>query len=169
MEKVIVVDEQDNDVGAMEKMEAHKQGVLHRAFSVVIFNSKGEMLLQKRASEKYHSGGLWTNACCSHPMPGERIEDAVHRRLREEMGMDTELKFSHKFIYRTLLEKDLIEYELDHVFTGTTDDEPVVNSAEVEDWKYADPDSLKKDMLLNAERYTYWFRLIVSDPKLKFR
>jgi isopentenyl-diphosphate Delta-isomerase len=160
MEMVILVDEADNAIGTMEKMEAHRKGVLHRAFSIVLFNSKGEVLLQKRSKQKYHSGGLWTNACCSHPFPGERMEDATRRRLKEEMGIDVKTDFSHKFIYKVNLDKDLIEHEYDHVFTGIFDGEPVINKSEVEDWKYVSPDWLRADMQQHPESYTYWFRLM---------
>jgi isopentenyl-diphosphate Delta-isomerase len=168
MEEVIVVDAHDNEIGTMEKMEAHRKGALHRAFSVIIFNSKGEMLLQQRADSKYHSAGLWTNACCSHPMPGEPIEVAVKRRLHEEMGIDAILKFSHKFIYKANLESSLIEYELDHVFTGVTDQSPNVNPHEVQAWKYISVDELKKDIAANPSAYTFWFKVIMSDPSFNF-
>lgn len=167
MEKVIVVDDQDNALGTVDKMEAHVKGMLHRAFSVIIFNSKGEMLLQKRANQKYHSAGLWTNTCCSHPMPGETIEEAAHRRLREEMGIDADLNFSHKFIYKTHLDNNLIEYELDHVYTGTTDLLPAINRSEVQDWKYADLLSVKKEIKTNPDHYSYWFKLIINDPAFR--
>jgi len=168
MEEVILVDNNDQALGKMEKMEAHIKGTLHRAFSVIIFNSRGEMLLQKRAQTKYHSAGLWTNTCCSHPRPGEPLEAAIHRRLQQEMGIDTGLTFSHKFIYRTELGKDLIEHEYDHVYTGTTDEKPAINIDEVEDWKYAAPDWLKKDMLRNPDIYTHWFKLILADPNFRY-
>jgi isopentenyl-diphosphate Delta-isomerase len=167
MEEVIVVDAHDNELGRMEKMEAHVKGALHRAFSVIIFNSKAEMLLQQRADGKYHSAGLWTNTCCSHPMPGEPMEDAVRRRLREEMGIDAVLHFSHKFIYKVHLESSLIEYELDHVFTGVTDAIPKVNPLEVQAWKYVDVESLKSDLAENPSRYTFWFKIIMNDPAFK--
>lgn len=166
MEQVILVDKNDNAIGAMEKMEAHRKGQLHRAFSILVFNSKGEMLLQKRAKGKYHSGGLWTNACCSHPMPGEKIEDASRRRLREEMGIEVQPEFSFKFIYKATLDHNLIEHEYDHVFTGTFDGEPMINKTEVEDWKFVSMPWLKKDILLHPENYTYWFRLLVDYPQL---
>jgi isopentenyl-diphosphate Delta-isomerase len=162
MDYVVLVDEQDNAIGTMEKMEAHRKGVLHRAFSVVVFNTKGEMLLQKRAGSKYHSAGLWTNACCSHPAPGEKIEDAARRRLREEMGMDVEPKFNYKFIYKTDLEGGLIEHELDHVLLGYCNDEPHINKDEVEDWKYVNINWLRRDVLLHPDSYTYWFRMIMD-------
>jgi isopentenyl-diphosphate Delta-isomerase len=163
---VILVDSNDNAIGTMEKMEAHHKGLLHRAFSVLLFNSEGKVLIQKRASSKYHSAGLWTNTCCSHPQPGEKIEDAARRRLNEEMGIDVHTKFAFKFIYKAALDHQLTEHELDHVFTGTYDGEPKINHNEVEDWKYADLRWLKKDIVENPGRYTYWFKLIVNDPKL---
>jgi len=166
MEMVILVDQYDNAIGTMEKMEAHRKGVLHRAFSVLVFNAKGEILLQKRAKSKYHSGGLWTNACCSHPSPGEKIEDATRRRLREEMGIDLQPEFSHKFIYKTNLDRDLIEHEYDHVFIGTFNGEPAINKEEVEDWKFVTMHWLKEDMLINPGAYTYWFRLMIDHPQL---
>lgn len=166
MEMVILVDKNDVEIGTMEKMEAHRKGELHRAFSVLIFNSKGEILLQKRAKSKYHSGGLWTNACCSHPAPGERMEDATRRRLREEMGIDVQPEFSHKFIYRTDLDQNLIEYELDYVFKGSFNGQPRINLREVEDWKYVDLHWLKADVKKNPETYTSWFKLILDHPEL---
>jgi isopentenyl-diphosphate Delta-isomerase len=168
MEMVILVDKNDEAIGTMEKMEAHRKGELHRAFSVMIFNSKGEILLQKRSRHKYHSGGLWTNACCSHPLPGEKMEDATRRRLREEMGIDLQPEFAYKFIYRTDLDQNLIEHEYDHVFTATFDGQPAINTAEVEAWKFADRVWLKADMEKHPEAYTYWFRLILRHPALNF-
>ena len=166
MEQVILVDEKDNQIGTMEKLEAHRQGKLHRAFSVLIYNSKGEMLLQKRAAGKYHSGGLWTNACCSHPAPGEKMEDATTRRVKEEMGIQTQPEFSYSFIYKVLLEGNLIEHELDHVYIAKFDGAPVINPDEVEDWKFANMDWLKKDIDRHPELYTYWFKLILHHPQL---
>ena len=162
MEEVILVDESDNAIGTMEKMEAHRQGKLHRAFSVLLFNSQGELLLQKRAKSKYHSAGLWTNTCCSHPAPGEKIEDAATRRLKEEMGIEMKPSFSYKFVYKAELDKGLTEHELDHVFTGTFNGKPSVNKAEVEDWKFVNMEWLKEDMKKNPDSYTTWFRLIVD-------
>lgn len=166
MEHVILVDEGDNAIGTMEKMEAHKKGVLHRAFSVLLFDGGGRILLQKRASKKYHSSGLWTNTCCSHPAPGEKMEDAVRRRLLEEMGIDLQPEFAYKFIYRANLDQGLIEHEFDHVFIGTFDGEPDINHEEVEDWKFVALDWLKKDIGENPGRYTYWFKLIIEHPAL---
>jgi isopentenyl-diphosphate delta-isomerase len=168
MEMVILVDQEDKAIGTMEKMEAHQKGELHRAFSVLVFNSAGEMLLQKRAIHKYHSGGLWTNACCSHPFPGENMEEAARRRLQEEMGIDLRPEFSHKFIYKTTLDQNLIEHEYDHVFIGKFNGEPAVNTNEVEDWKYVNIPWLKADMQKRPEAYTYWFKLIIDHPALNF-
>lgn len=162
MENVILVDSQDNAIGIMEKMEAHKKGELHRAFSILLYNEKGEVLIQKRSRHKYHSGGLWTNTCCSHPLPGERIEDATRRRLKEEMGIDQQPVFSYSFIYKARLDKDLIEHELDHVFIGIFNGSPVINKKEVEDWKYVEMNWLKQDIARNPATYTEWFKLIVN-------
>ncbi|HEY9488851.1 MAG TPA: isopentenyl-diphosphate Delta-isomerase [Chryseosolibacter sp.] len=166
MEHVILVDTADREIGTMEKMEAHRKGVLHRAFSVVLFDSSGKVLLQKRSGNKYHSPGLWTNACCSHPLPGESLEVATRRRLMEEMGIDVQPSFSHSFIYRAALDRDLIEHELDHVFVGTFSGAPVINKNEVEDWKFVDLDWLKQDMAENPDFYTAWFKLIVNNQGL---
>jgi isopentenyl-diphosphate delta-isomerase len=166
MEQVILVDEHDNSIGTMEKMEAHRKGILHRAFSILIFNSKGEMLVQRRASSKYHSGGLWTNACCSHPSPGESIEEATRRRLKFEMGIDARPAFAYKFIYKTNLDKELVEHECDYVFTALYDGEPMVNADEVEDWKYMDMNELRSDIHANPQNYTYWFRVIIDHEEL---
>lgn len=166
MEMVILVDHNDVAIGTMEKMEAHRRGELHRAFSVLVFNSKGEILLQKRALHKYHSGGLWTNACCSHPQPGEKMEDAARRRLREEMGIDLQPEYAYKFIYKTDLDQNLVEHEYDHVYKATFNGEPSINKAEVDDWKFVDLAWLKTDVSRNPEAYTYWFKLILSHPAL---
>lgn len=162
MEQVILVDASDNAIGTMEKMEAHRTGLLHRAFSVLVFNSKGELLLQKRAVSKYHSGGLWTNTCCSHPAPSEPIHRAAQRRLLFEMGIDVEPKFAFKFTYRAELDHGLTEHELDHVFTATFDSVPIINPHEVEDWKYVELSALRADMTRAPERYTAWLKYIVD-------
>jgi len=162
IEQVILVDEFDHAVGTMEKMEAHRLGVLHRAFSVVVRNSRGELLLQKRAVSKYHSGGLWTNTCCSHPSPSASIEDAVRQRVLFEMGIDVNPVFAFKFIYRAELDHGLTEHELDYVFTALFDGEPNANPAEVEDWKFISMDALRKDLSRSPERYTVWFRDIID-------
>jgi len=168
MTRVILVDANDKQIGTMEKMEAHEKGLLHRAFSVLIFNSKGEMLLQKRAASKYHSGGLWTNTCCSHPEPNESVESAGKRRLREEMGIDVQPTFSYKFTYKTSLDKNLIEHEIDHVLAAHYDGEPIINEHEVEDWKYASIDELQIDVQHNPEIYTKWFKLILAHKELAY-
>lgn len=167
MEEVILVDENDNAVGTMEKMEAHHRGVLHRAFSILLFNTRGEILLQKRAGSKYHSAGLWTNTCCSHPRPGESIQMATRRRLKFEMGIDLETVFAYKFIYKAPLGLNLVEHELDHVYTGTFDGVPDINREEVEDWKYVSLQELKTDMRRNPDQYTCWFHLIMNHTELK--
>lgn len=166
MEHVILVDKEDNETGTMEKMEAHKKGLLHRAFSILLFDSSGKMLIQKRSRAKYHSSGLWTNTCCSHPLPGESLEVATRRRLREEMGIDLQPVHSHTFIYKAQLDKDLIEHELDHVFVGIYNGQPQINETEVEAWKYADVSWLKADIEKNPSDYTVWFRLILNQPEL---
>lgn len=165
MEQVILVDAEDQPIGAMEKMEAHRRGALHRAFSIMIFNSRGEVLLQKRAQGKYHSGGLWTNACCSHPNPGDEMETAVKRRVRHEMGLEVSPAYAFRFIYRAEVGNGLIEHEYDHVYTATSDDAPVINTLEVEQWKLVDTATLLEDVARHPARYTPWFRLILAHPE----
>jgi isopentenyl-diphosphate delta-isomerase len=167
MEQVVLVDEEDNVLGAMDKLEAHYKGALHRAFSVVIFNSKGEVLLQKRSLSKYHSGGLWTNSCCSHPKPNEATAQAASSRLKHEMGIDLKPEFAYKFLYRCRLDNDLIEHELDHVYIGVFDGTPIANSDEVEDWKFVSLEELRTDINKYPEKYTVWFKLMMNDPNLK--
>ena len=159
MENVILVDEKDNQVGLMPKLEAHQKGLLHRAFSVFIFNSDYKLLLQKRASSKYHSGGLWTNTCCSHPRDGEDIIDAANRRLNEEMGIKTSLRKVFDFIYTAELDNNLIENEFDHVFYGVYDIDPILNKEEAEDFKWIDMETLKNDIENNTDQYTVWFKI----------
>ncbi|MEI9920311.1 MAG: isopentenyl-diphosphate Delta-isomerase [Bacteroidota bacterium] len=168
MEQVILVDENDNAIGTMEKMEAHRKGLLHRAFSILVFNSKGQMLLQKRSWKKYHSGGLWTNACCSHPQPDENIESAMRRKLKQEMGIDAIPEFSHKFIYKTALENNLTEHEYDHVYIARYDGEPQINRDEVDEWRFENLSKLREEVRKNPEEYTYWFRLILDHPELVY-
>ena len=158
-EKVILVDKNDNQVGLMPKLEAHEKGVLHRAFSVFIFNSKYELLLQKRASAKYHSGGLWTNTCCSHPREGEDIFDAANRRLNEEMGIKTSLRKVYDFIYKAELDNQLTEHEFDHVFYGVYDNDPILNKDEADDFKWVDMETLNNDIVKNEDNYTVWFKI----------
>jgi isopentenyl-diphosphate delta-isomerase len=167
MEHVILVDENDREVGTFEKLEAHKKGLLHRAFSVLLFNSKKELLLQKRSINKYHSAGLWTNTCCSHPRPGETIQEAAKRRLQEEMGIDVTPEFAYSFIYKVSLENGLIEHELDHVLIGTFDGTPIINKHEVEEWRFESIDQLKKNVIRNADEYTFWFKEILNSKKLE--
>lgn len=166
MELVILVDSNDNEIGTMEKMEAHKKGVLHRAFSVLLFDQSGRMLIQKRARTKYHSSGLWTNTCCSHPLPGESLQEATRRRLKEEMGIDVQPAFSHSFIYKAVLDKNLIEHEFDHIFVGTFSGTPHINKKEVEDWKYVELEWLRQDIERHPSAYTEWFKMIVTHPEL---
>jgi len=158
-EYVILVDENDNDIGVMEKMQAHQEGLLHRAFSVFIFNDKQELLLQQRAISKYHSGGLWTNTCCSHPRPNETIKDAANRRLFEEMGMSCDLKIISNFIYKTPFENGLTEHELDYVLVGNSNQNPNFNKEEVENYKWMTLADVKKDILHNPSNYTTWFKI----------
>lgn len=166
MEHVILVDEQDRPKGTMEKLEAHRKGELHRAFSILLFNSKGELLIQKRAQSKYHSGGLWTNTCCSHPLPEEPVSDAARRKLMQEMGISLQPEFAFKFQYQVALDNNLIEHEIDYVFTGLFDGEPILNPDEAEDWKYVSLDTLREDIAANAHRYTHWFKIILEHPEL---
>ncbi|MDF2449266.1 MAG: isopentenyl-diphosphate delta-isomerase [Bacteroidota bacterium] len=161
-EYVILVDEHDNEIGVMEKMQAHREGALHRAFSVFIFNEKGEFLLQQRALSKYHSAGLWTNTCCSHPRPNETVKDAANRRLFEEMGLICDLKIKSNFIYKTPFENGLTEHELDYVLFGETNREPKINSAEVENFKWVSLYDLKKDISVAPEKYTSWFKIVMK-------
>jgi isopentenyl-diphosphate delta-isomerase len=156
---IIKVDENDQELGKIEKMQAHEMGVLHRAFSVFIFNSKGELMLQQRATSKYHSGGLWTNTCCSHPEFGENLEDAIDRRLMQEMGLKCETKKVFQFIYRAELDKNLIEHELDHVFFGKSDDLPKLNLEEASNWKYIQMDDLNNEINEFPDRFTVWLQI----------
>ncbi len=168
MEQVILVDENDNQIGAEEKLKAHQNGgKLHRCFSILVFNSKGELLLQQRALSKYHCGGLWTNTCCSHPRPGEVTGEAAHRRLKEEFGFDTEFKELFTFIYRAGFDNGLTEWEFDHVFVGTYDGKPDPNPEEIGDYMWISPEELRKDVEENPEKYTPWFRIILERPELE--
>jgi isopentenyl-diphosphate Delta-isomerase len=165
MTAVILVDEQDNETGLMEKMEAHEKAVLHRAFSVFIFNPAGEMLLQQRATGKYHSGGLWTNACCSHPLPGEATGAAAQRRLKEELGFNTPIQKAFEFIYRAELDNDLTEYEFDHVFTGVYEGPIAPDSTEVKDYCYKPMEDIKESIVSHPHKYTEWFK--IAFPRLE--
>ena len=164
MEQVILVDVDDCEIGVMEKMEAHKQAVLHRAFSVFLFNPQGKMLLQQRALTKYHSAGLWTNTCCSHPRPGETLENAVARRLMEEMGITTKVSKAFDFIYQAELPDNLNEYEFDHVFIGNYDDEVRPNHLEVANFVYQSIEEVEVNLQSYPEKYTVWFK--IAFPKV---
>ena len=156
---ILLVNEQDEPVGTMEKMETHRKGLLHRAFSVFIFDSKGHMLLQQRAAQKYHGGGLWTNACCSHPYPHEAVATAEVRRLQEEMGFTTKLRKLFHFTYRAEVENGLIEHEFDHVFAGTCSGMVVPNPAEVADYTFMEMDVIQEALQRHPEKFTAWFRI----------
>lgn len=161
-EKVILVDEQDKPIGTMDKLEVHQKGLLHRAFSVFIFNDKGELLLQRRALSKYHSAGLWTNTCCSHPRPYEETLAAANRRLREEMGMDTILMHKTSFIYKTPFDNGLTEHEFDHVFIGQSNEDPIINPEEVDSFKWLSLEKVKEEIQNDPENFTSWFRIAIE-------
>lgn len=157
--KVVLVDREDNALGTMKKMEAHESGTLHRAFSIFVFNSKGELMIHQRALSKYHSPGLWTNTCCSHPRIDEDVETNAHQRLIEEMGFDCELKKAFSFLYKADVGQGLIEHEFDHVFIGKSDILPQINPEEVENWKYMSMDDLRNDIEDHPSNYTEWFKI----------
>lgn len=159
-EKVILVNQNDEPIGLMPKMEAHEKALLHRAFSVFVLNDKNELMLQQRASHKYHSPLLWTNTCCSHQRENETNIEAGNRRLQEEMGFTTELKELFSFIYKAPFDNGLTEHELDHVMIGYYNGEPTINPDEVEAWKWLDIDEVRRDMEQNPEQYTAWFKII---------
>ena len=163
VEQVILVDEQDNEIGSMEKIEAHEKALLHRAFSIFIFNEEGEMMLQQRALSKYHSPGLWTNTCCSHPRPGESLEEATGRRIVEEMGFSCEMKEVFDFIYKAPFDDGLTEHELDHVFVGMYNEDPEINAEEVAGWMWIDVDELLSEVKENPENYTVWFKIALAE------
>lgn len=179
MEHLILVDELDQAIGVGEKIETHLIGALHRAFSVFIFNSAGQLLLQRRSITKYHSQGLWSNTCCGHPRPGESTKEASRRRLREEMGFDCEVREVFEFIYHAKLNNGLYEHEYDHVMVGRFDGNPTPNRDELDEWRWVDPITIKFDVEKHPENYTYWFRISVhqlgrlikpdvdSDPSLQ--
>lgn len=161
MDDIILVDEKDNPIGKMEKLEAHKKKKLHRAFSILVFNAHGDLLIQKRSFDKYHSGGLWSNTCCSHPKPGEDTLDAAHRRLKEEMGFDCPLIERYTYIYDIDFENGLSEYELDHVIFGYHEGDYILNPDEASDAIWRPIKSIKADLEKNPERYTHWFKIIM--------
>ncbi len=162
MEEVIIVDKNDKQLGVEEKIKAHEQGKLHRAISVFVMNSKGELMLQKRAEGKYHSGGLWANTCCSHPKPGENTSDAAVRRLKEEMGFECKLTEVFSFTYKVEFDNGLSEHEYDHVFIGKFDSQPKPNAEEVDDWKWMNLEELKRDLEKNPDKYTYWLKTVID-------
>jgi isopentenyl-diphosphate delta-isomerase len=164
MEQVVLVDVNDKEIGVAEKLEAHQKAYLHRAFSVFIFNDKGEMLLQQRAITKYHSGGLWTNACCSHPRPKENTAQAARRRLLEEMGFVTSITPAFEFLYKASFENGLTEHEYDHVFIGNYNGEIVPNEEEVENYCFKSIAGIEQDLKENPQHYTAWFK--IAFPKL---
>ena len=166
MTEVILVNEKDEQVGTMEKLQAHIEGRLHRAFSVFIMNDKKQMLLQQRANHKYHSAGLWSNACCSHPVPDENIQDAAIRRVKEELGICvTTVTNIFSFQYKANLENNLTEHELDHVLLAHYNGAPRINEEEVNDWKYFSLAEIKNMLHLHPEQFTVWFKLIL--PKIE--
>ncbi len=162
-EQVILVNQQDEPIGLMNKMEAHEKAVLHRAFSVFVLNNKNEVMLQQRAHHKYHSPLLWTNTCCSHQRASESNIEAGKRRLFEEMGFQTELKELFHFIYKAPFDNGLTEHELDHVMIGYYNEAPVVNPDEVESWKWMTIEAIKEDMIENPNVYTVWFKIIFDE------
>lgn len=155
---VILVDENDNAIAEMEKLLAHEQGCLHRAFSVFVFNDKGELLLQQRANHKYHGAGLWTNTCCSHPQWKEDVDSSAMERLNYEMGLQCDLNWIYSFIYNEQVENNLIEHELDYVFIGYSNQDPVLNKDEVQDYKWMYIDEILSDIKNNPSHYTVWFK-----------
>ena len=169
IEKVILVDKNDQELSSMEKQEAHIKGLLHRAFSVFIFNDKNELLLQRRAVKKYHSGGLWTNTCCSHPRQKEKTLDAAKRRLVEEMGMRCDLKKQFDFIYKAKLDNNLYEHEFDHVFFGFSTDPPQINTEEVEEYTYKTLEDIGDEIKTNPEKYTEWFKICFKEVIKSYR
>jgi isopentenyl-diphosphate Delta-isomerase len=168
-EFVILVDRNDKELGLMEKMEAHEKGVLHRAFSVFVFNQNKELMLQQRAFTKYHSPGLWTNTCCSHPRKGETVHDAAHRRLLEEMGFDCAISKMFHFTYKADVGQGLTEHEYDHVFVGVSDTEPVINADEVNAWKYMAVSELKREIQQHPDQYTVWFRIAFNEVQNRIK
>ncbi len=159
-ENVILVNEKDEQIGLMAKMEAHQKALLHRAFSVFIFNFKDELMLQQRSHAKYHSPGLWTNTCCSHQREGETNVEAGKRRLQEEMGFTTELKDTVSFIYKAPFDNGLTEHEFDHILVGRHNEDPVLNPEEAAAFKWLSLEEVKKDMEINPQIYTAWFKII---------
>jgi isopentenyl-diphosphate delta-isomerase len=167
-EQVVLINANDEEVGTMEKLQAHREGLLHRAFSVLILNDAGEMLIHQRALGKYHSAGAWSNACCGHPRPGETTQAAAERRLQEEMGFTVPLKKLYHFTYKTDLGNGLSEHEFDHVFLGVYNNAPVPNPTEVADWRYVSIDRLLQELNMKPEQFSFWFRLIMTEFPIRY-
>jgi isopentenyl-diphosphate Delta-isomerase len=165
---LILVDENNNITGYEEKLKVHQTGRLHRAFSLFVVNTKGQLMLQRRANDKYHSGGLWANTCCSHPLKGEDPEKTIHIKLKQEMGFDCELKPLFKFIYRVEFDNGLTEYELDQVYLGFHEESPNPNPEEVGDWKWMDIETLKEDIASSPEKYVYWLKAAFNEFYLHY-
>jgi isopentenyl-diphosphate delta-isomerase len=165
---LILVDEKDNITGYGEKLKVHQEGHLHRAFSLFVVNKSGQLMLQRRALDKYHSGGLWANTCCSHPLKGEDREETIHRRLKDEMGFDCELKPLFNFIYRAEFENGLTEYELDQVYIGFYESEANPNPGEVCEWKWMDIEELKNDLKNTPDKYVYWLKAAFNEFYLNY-
>ena len=168
-ERVTLVDSRDAVVGSADKYDAHVSGLLHRAFSVFVYDDAGRLLLQRRQRAKYHSGGLWSNTCCSHPRPGESTAAAAHRRLVEEMGFDCPLETAFTFVYRADVGGGLIEHEYDHVFVGRWRGEPVPDPTEVEEWRWADPAALRVELRARPDRFTSWFHIAYAELRARAR
>jgi isopentenyl-diphosphate delta-isomerase len=166
-EHVILVDADDVEIGTLEKLAAHRKGALHRAISVFLYNSKGQMLIQRRAKDKYHSSGLWTNSCCSHPRPGEDSADAAQRRLVEEMGISANLTHVYSFTYKTEFDNGLTENEFDHVYVGVSDQQPHPNEQEVMEWRYVRTDDVRKEIQEQPGKFTSWFKLCFEEVVIK--
>lgn len=165
MTEIIVVNERDEEIGTGQKLLVHQQGLLHRAFSILVFNENNELLIHQRTSHKYHSGNLWTNTCCGHPNANEEISAAAHRRLGEEMGFVTPLEFLYKFQYHTAFENGLVENEIDNVFVGKYCDSFIVNPEEVADYKWVTIENLLENVSKNPQNYTFWFKEILKSDK----
>lgn len=168
-ELVILVDQNDHPTGEMEKIQAHTEAKLHRAFSIFIFNSSGELMLQQRALNKYHSPGLWSNTCCSHPRPGEDTVDAAHRRLKEEMGFDCHFSEAFSFVYKAPFTNELTEHEFDHVFIGISDTEPVLNKDEAAAYRMVKIDDIRKEMNEDPDKFSVWFKIAFDRVEEYFR
>lgn len=162
MERIAIVSPDDVVIGYKPKLLVHQQGLLHRAFSILVFNSKGEILMQKRANAKYHSGGLWTNTCCSHLIEGKDMEEYIHERLRYEMGFDCKLEFSFSFHYTTTFDNGMTENEIDHIYVGQWDGTPMPDPSEADGYRWASPNDIIMEMEQNPDEYTYWFRKIME-------